>query len=82
MLRWTATGTQRGAFGPIPPTGRVVTYAGVHVFTVEGEQITDLWSLNDTFAKVIQLGAEIRPPCPGAEFGSAEPDAEPPPPSA
>src|SRR5262245_42050074 len=29
VLRWTATGTQRGSFGPIPPTGKVATYSGV-----------------------------------------------------
>src|SRR5215210_4581882 len=27
-FHWTATGTQDGAFGPIPATGRAVTYAG------------------------------------------------------
>ena len=64
-LRWTATGTQLGAFGPIPPTGRVAAYGGVHFFTVEGGRITDLWSLNDTFSKVAQLGAQVIPPGPG-----------------
>jgi predicted ester cyclase len=61
-LRWTATGTQQGRFGPIPPTGKTATYAGAHFLTVEGGRITDLWSINDTFGKVLQLGAELKPP--------------------
>lgn len=61
-LRWTATGTQLGQFGPIPPTGKVATYAGAHFLTVRAGQIVDLWSINDTFGKVIQLGAELVPP--------------------
>ncbi len=61
-LRWTASGTQRGRFGPIPPTGKVATYAGVHFFTVEEGLISDLWATNDTLGKVIQLGAEVVPP--------------------
>jgi predicted ester cyclase len=63
-LRWTATGTQRGQFGPIPPTGKVANYAGVHFLTVEDDRVTDLWSINDTFGKVLQLGAELLPPNP------------------
>lgn len=61
-LRWTATGTQSGWFGPIPPTGKAVTYAGVHFFTIEDGRIADLWAINDTFGKILQLGAELVPP--------------------
>jgi predicted ester cyclase len=61
-FRWTATGTQLGQFGPIPPTGRTATYQGAHfVFVAEG-RITRLWSINGTFAKVQQLGATVVPP--------------------
>ena len=63
-IRWTATGTQRGQFGPIPPTGRTITYAGAHFLTVEDGRITRLWSINDTFGKVLELGAELVPPDP------------------
>jgi steroid delta-isomerase-like uncharacterized protein len=62
VLRWTATGSQLGPFGPIPPTGKTATYCGVHFFTVVDGKITDLWSINDTFGKVLQLGAEMVPP--------------------
>ncbi len=64
VLGWTATGTQRGPFGPIPPTGNTATYSGVHFLTVAGGKITNLWSINDTFGKVLQLGAELVPPQP------------------
>ena len=65
-LRWTATGTQQGQFGPIPPTGKVATYAGAHFLTVDNGRIAELWSINDTFGKVLQLGAELVPPRPEA----------------
>lgn len=63
-LRRTVTGTRAGRFGPIPPTGRVATYAGVHFLTEEDGRITYLWSLNDTFDKVLRLGGELVPPQP------------------
>jgi predicted ester cyclase len=61
-FRWTATGTQSGQFGPIPPTGRRATYEGAHFVTVENGRIARLWSINDTFGKVQQLGAKVIPP--------------------
>jgi predicted ester cyclase len=61
-LRWTATGTQEGAFGPIPPTGRRVTYQGAHFLTVDGGRVMAVWSINDTFGKCLQLGATLLPP--------------------
>ena len=63
-LRWTATGTQHGQFGPVPPTGKAVTYTGVHFLTVKDGRITALWSINDTFGKILQLGVELAPPTP------------------
>ncbi len=61
-FRWTATGTQRGQFGPIPPTGKRATYEGAHFVAVADGKITRLWSINDTFGKMQQLGATVVPP--------------------
>jgi len=61
-FHWTATGTQDGAFGPIPATGRTVTYEGAHFVRVESQRIVTLWSISDTFGKIQQLGAQLVPP--------------------
>jgi len=45
-----------------PADRQGVTYAGVHFFTIEDGRIADLWAINDTFGKVLQLGAELVPP--------------------
>ncbi|GIH04586.1 hypothetical protein Rhe02_26530 [Rhizocola hellebori] len=61
-LRWQATARQVGPWGPVAPTGREVTWAGVHFFTVQAGRITGMWAMGDVFGKAMQLGAQIVPP--------------------
>ena len=61
-FRWTATGRQDGAFGPITATGRTVTYEGAHFVRVESQRIVTPVVDNDTFGKIQQLGAALVPP--------------------
>jgi steroid delta-isomerase-like uncharacterized protein len=62
-IRWTATGHQEGAFGPVPPTGREATYSGATFLTFDAQgRIADVWSVNDLFGLVQQLGARVLPP--------------------
>jgi predicted ester cyclase len=64
-IRWTATGTQRGEYGPIPPTGRSATWAGATFATFDATgRIADVWSVNDLFGLVQQLGARVEAPGP------------------
>lgn len=68
-FRWKAIGTHRGDFGPVPPTSRLIEYEGARFITVRGGKIVDLWSINDTFGKLQQMGVEFvpgDPPDPGA----------------
>ncbi len=62
-VRWRAAGTQLGGFGPVPPTGRVVSYSGATFlrFDVDGK-IADVWSVNELFQVLQQLGVEMLPP--------------------
>lgn len=62
-VRWRAAGTQTGQFGPVPPTGQVVSYSGASFlrFDTEG-RITDVWSVNELFQLLSQLGVEMLPP--------------------
>ena len=64
-LRWHATGTQRGAFGPVPPTGRRVAYAGATFLRVRAGRVVDVWSVNEQFRKLEQLGVTFAPPAAG-----------------
>lgn len=61
-VRWSATGTQLGAFGPIPPTGRSVTWSGIHIFRVREGSFVEYWVAADSLSRLRQLGVELRPP--------------------
>jgi predicted ester cyclase len=61
-FRWRARGTHRGEFGSVPPTGKVIEYEGAHFVAVRSGKIVDLWSINDTFGKLQQMGVEFVPP--------------------
>jgi hypothetical protein len=63
VVRWRASGSQRGAFGPIAATGRTVEYSGATFLTFDDSgRVVDVWSVNELFQLVQQLGAEIVPP--------------------
>lgn len=62
-LRWRAAGTQAGAFGPVPATGRVVSYSGATFFRFdEAGLIADVWSVNELFGLLQQLGVQVTVP--------------------
>ncbi|MEV1288176.1 ester cyclase [Micromonospora sp. NPDC049679] len=62
-VRWRAAGTQLGQFGPVPPTGQLVSYSGATFlrFDTDGK-IIDAWSVNELFQLLQQLGVEVLPP--------------------
>lgn len=62
-IRWHATGTQIGRFGPVPPTNRSVDYNGA-TFLAFGDdgRIVDVWSVNELFQVLQQLGVTMKPP--------------------
>jgi predicted ester cyclase len=59
-LHWRASGHQDGVFGPIAPTGKTVSYDGVTFLRIADGLIVEVWSTNDLFGLVEQLGAELR----------------------
>jgi hypothetical protein len=62
-IRWTATGTQEGAYGPVPRTGSRATWTGATFVTFDAHgMVRDVWSVNDLFGLVQQLGATVVPP--------------------
>jgi steroid delta-isomerase-like uncharacterized protein len=54
---WTATGTHRGEWLGIAPTGREVTWQGINIFRFECGQIVESWSKADHLGLLSQLGA-------------------------
>jgi len=61
-VRWTLTGTHRGAFGPYPPTGKVVTMTGIAIHRVADGQMVEGWGCFDTLGTMQQLGATVTLP--------------------
>jgi steroid delta-isomerase-like uncharacterized protein len=62
-VHWRAAGTQLGAFGPVPPTGQVVSYSGATFLRFDDAgKIADVWSVNELFQLLQQLGVEMLPP--------------------
>jgi predicted ester cyclase len=62
-IRWRAKARQIGTWGPVPATGREVTWEGVYFVTVEDGWICHIWALGDTFEKARQLGVRFQSPC-------------------
>lgn len=62
-VHWRAAGTQLGQFGPVPPTGQVVSYSGATFLRFDDAgKIADVWSVNELFQLLQQLGVEMLPP--------------------
>jgi predicted ester cyclase len=64
-VRWRATATHVGTWGPVPATGRTVSWDGVHFLTVSDRRVTSLWAMADMFAKAQQLGVVMTASDPG-----------------
>ena len=57
VLRWSLTGTHRGEFLGIPPTGRVVTLRGIDMYRVQDGKIAEHWNVVDMLGLCQRAGA-------------------------
>lgn len=55
--RWTITGTHRGDFQGVPPTGRPIQMAGVDISRVVDGKIAEHWAQFDVMAVMQQISA-------------------------
>jgi predicted ester cyclase len=54
--RWTAKGTNSGAFGPMPATGRRIQISGLILDRVVDGKVVERWEQWDQMAMLQQLG--------------------------
>jgi predicted ester cyclase len=54
-LNFAVTGTHRGAFEGIEPTGREVTISEFTIYRVEGDKFTHVWDLADFASLTAQI---------------------------
>ena len=55
--RWTITGTHRGEFQGVPPTGRQVTMSGIDISRVVDGKVAEHWAQFDLLGVLQQIGA-------------------------
>jgi steroid delta-isomerase-like uncharacterized protein len=60
--RYTATGTQRGSLGDLPPSGRMATWTGINIFRIKCGRIAEVWSEVDAVTRTQQLTGTSPPP--------------------
>jgi predicted ester cyclase len=60
-LHFTVTGTHRGAFEGLGPTGRRVTITEFTLYRVEGGKFADVWDLADMTAARLQIERDQEP---------------------
>jgi predicted ester cyclase len=53
--RYTATGTQAGRLGALPPSGRKATWTGINIFRLDCGRIVEVWSEVDALTRNRQL---------------------------
>lgn len=58
--RMTATGTQLGQFGPMPPTGKRIEITVIDIMRFEDGKLVEHWGVPDRLAAMEQLG--MKPP--------------------
>ena len=56
-VRYTMTGTHRGEFMGMAPTGKQITVAGIEIIRVAGGKAVEHWGVTDQMAMLQQLGA-------------------------
>lgn len=61
VTRWTASGTHRGEFMGVAPTGRRVRVSGVDIDRIVGGKVVECWPITDYLHLLQQLGAVPEP---------------------
>ena len=57
VYRYTVRGTHQNAFMGIAPTGKQISFTGIHIYRVGNGQLQEEWENWDTLGVMRQLGA-------------------------
>jgi predicted ester cyclase len=57
VVRYTLSGTHKGPYMGISPTGKKITFERIIIFKVVGGKVAEAWGINDTYGLMQQLGA-------------------------
>ena len=61
VVRHTWTGTHRGEFMGVPPTGKSVSFGVIDILRIAGGKVVEHWGLMDSMSLMQQLGASPPP---------------------
>lgn len=62
ITRWTATGTNTGPLGELPPTGKKIHITGLSLAHVKDKKIVEEWIVYNVLEMFQQLGFTVVPP--------------------
>jgi predicted ester cyclase len=57
VARFSVSGTHKGPFMGVAPTGRKVKWDGINIYRVSGGKIVESWAINDNLGVMQQIGA-------------------------
>jgi steroid delta-isomerase-like uncharacterized protein len=57
--RYVSTGTHRGTFWGIEPTGRCVEIEEISIFRIAGDRVAEQWCMFDELTRLQQLGVGV-----------------------
>jgi steroid delta-isomerase-like uncharacterized protein len=66
VVRWSHSGTHRGEFLGIPPTGKAFTFKGIDICRIKDGKMAEHWNVVDMFGFYQQIGLIPEPETAGA----------------
>lgn len=57
---YTATGTHKGTFMTVEPTGKTIKFRGMQISKFENGKMTERWGSSDELGILKQLGVELK----------------------
>jgi steroid delta-isomerase-like uncharacterized protein len=61
VQRATTTGTMKGEFAGMPPSGKKATWEAIHISRIKGDKIVEHWAVQDQLGMLQQLGFSPTP---------------------
>ncbi len=59
VARWVTTGTHKGSWGAVEPTGKRAEFSGVNIWRFARGKVVELWNYRDDLGLMQQLGVPL-----------------------